>query len=460
MKKVCLFLLIVSLLLSAVPVSAAEEETAINEKVSCYSLDADNTVLGKEEIVENADSIIIFERNSNTLMYAWNADEQGYPASLVKIMTGLIVAQQGNMSEAVTVKESVLQQIPSDAATVGLQPDEVIPLEDLFYCMMVSSANDAAAVLADHLAGSQENFVKQMNEYAVDLGCTGTNFTNVHGLHDEMQKTTVRDVAKVLSVALENELFRKAFGTERYTVEPTNKSRVRYLVTGNYLMSMDDVEYYYDERVSGGRTGVTNEGYRNIAVCAEVGSMELICILTGAESTLAANGYSVEVFGGYTEIKDLLDICFENYQVCQVIYDDQVLTQMQVSGGECDVVLGPKTNVLAVLPTDVRTSDLTYRYPVGTAGLTAPISKGDSISSVEVWYKTLCVGQAELYSMNDVDVQATTAVSNEENAGDADLPALWIILGIVAAVVLVAVVLRLINTARARRRRRNRRRSR
>ena len=460
MKKVCLFLTILSILLSAVPVGALDAETAASDKVSCYSLDADNTVLGKEEIVENADSIIIYEKNSNTLMYTWNADQQGYPASLVKIMTGLIVAQQGNMSEAVTVKEAVLQQIPSDAATVGLQPDEVISLEDLFYCMMVSSANDAAAVLADHLAGSQESFVKQMNDYAVELGCTGTNFTNVHGLHDEMQKTTVRDVAKVLSVALENELFRKAFGTERYTVEPTNKSRVRYLVTGNYLMSMDDVEYYYDERVSGGRTGVTTEGYRNIAVCAEVGPMELICILTGAESKLAANGYSVEVFGGYTEVKELLDICFENYQVCQVIYDDQVLTQMPVSGGECDVVLGPKTNVLAVLPSDVKTSDLTYRYPVGASGLTAPITKGDSVSSVEVWYKTLCVGQAELFSMNDVDVQTTTDISNVEEKGEANLTALWVILGIVAGVVVVAMALRFINTVRARRRRRNRRRSR
>ena len=459
MKKICLFLLIIFVFLSALPVSATEETAELNNKVSCYSLDAINTVLGKEEIIENADSILIYEKSSSTLMYAWNADEQGYPASLVKIMTGLIVAQQGNMSEAVTVKESALSQIPSDAATVGLQPDEVIPLQDLFYCMMVSSANDAAAVLADHLAGSQEAFVEQMNEYARELGCTGTNFTNVHGLHDEMQKTTVRDMAKVLNVALDNELFRKAFGTERYTVEPTNKSKVRYLVTGNYLMSMDDVVYYYDERVTGGRTGVTTEGYRNIAVSAKVGPMELICILTGAESELAANGY-VEVFGGYTEVRDLLDICFEDYKVSHVIYDDQVLTQMPVSGGECDVVLGPKTNVLAVLPSNARTSDLTYRYPVNSAALNAPISKGDSISSVEVWHKTICVGQAELFALNDVDPQQVATVDVEQKGSDGNLTALWVILGIVAGVVIIVFAFRVINTARIRRRRKNRRRSR
>lgn len=464
MKKVCLFLLVLSVMLAAIPAAASEQESNANESVSCYSFDALHSVLGKEELVENAESIIIYEKNSDTLMYAWNADEKTYPASLVKIMTGLIIAEEGNMEEVVTVKETVLSQIPSDAATAGLQPDEVISVKDLYYCMMVSSANDAAAVLADHVYGSQEAFVKRMNEYAVELGCTGTNFKNVHGLHDEEQYTTARDMGKILSAALDNALFREVFGTEKYTVEPTNKAAVRYLVTGNYLMSMDDVEYYYDSRVTGGRTGVTSEGYRNIAVCAQSDSMEQICILTGAVDTLAENGYSVEVFGGYTETSDLLDIGFENYQVAQVIYDDQVLTQIPVAEGECDVVLGPKTNVLAVLPANASTADLTYRYPTGSSNLNAPIKKGDLVSSVEVWYKTNCVAQAELYAMNDVDVQQTAISSDAAPENDGGSSFLWVFLGIVAGIVVIFAVFRLVSRVRSRsasrRNRRNRRRSR
>lgn len=463
MKKVCLIWLILSVLLSALPVNAAEEPADPYENVSCYSLDATNTILGKDELVENADSILVYEKNSNTLMYAWNADEQTHPASLVKIMTGLITAERGNMEEAVTVKESVLSQIPSDAATIGLQPEEVITVEDLLYCMMVSSANDAAAVLADHIAGSQEAFVAEMNAYAAELGCTGTNFTNVHGLHDDAQYTTVRDMGKILSKALDNSQFRTVFGTEKYTVEPTNKSEVRYLVTGNYLMSMDDVEYYYDSRVTGGRTGVTNEGYRTIAVCAQSGTMELICVLSGAEDTLAENGYSVEVFGGYNEVSELLDISFENYQVAQVIYDDQVLTQMQVENGECDVVLGPATNVLAVLPADASTADLTYRYPAAASALDAPIKKGDSVSSVEVWYKTLCVAQAELYAMNDVELRQTATDIIEKETQEREPTAFWIVLGVIGGVIVLLLLVRTINKilyrAISRRNRRNRRRS-
>ncbi len=464
MKKVCLFLMILSVLCCAAPAMAAEEEPVTNEKVSCFSLDASQSILGKEELVENADSIIVYETNSDTMMYAWNADERVYPASLVKIMTGLIVAEEANMADAVTVRETVLSQIPSDAATAGLQPDEVISVEDLYYCMMVSSANDAATVLADHLYGSQDAFVKRMNEYAAELGCTGTSFMNVHGLHNEEQYTTVRDMAKILAVALKNEIFRAAFGTEKHTVAPTNKSTVRYLVTGNYLMSMDDVEYYYDTRVTGGRTGVTNEGYRNIAISAEDESMEVICILTGAVDTLAENGYSVEIFGGYTETSDLLDMSFDNYQVAQVIYDGQVLTQMQVAGGECDVVLGPKTNTLAVLPVNAKNADLMYRYPPNTSSLSAPIQKGDLVSTVEVWYKTSCVAQAELYAMNGVALvqQPTTPDQAQQSQGGGNT--LWIILGILCGFIVLILVLRLNNQIRyrtaVRRNRRSRRRSR
>ena len=86
MKKFCLLWMVLSLIL-AVPVSASETQPTAMDNISCYSLDAAQAVLGKEELVENADSIIVYERNSSTLMYAWNADERVYPASLVKIMT-------------------------------------------------------------------------------------------------------------------------------------------------------------------------------------------------------------------------------------------------------------------------------------------------------------------------------------------------------------------------------------
>ena len=459
MKKICLFALILLMLLAAIPVSATEQQPPVNESVSCYSLDATSAILGKDELIKNSDAIIVYERKSQTMMYSWNPDAAVFPASLVKIMTGLIVAEEGNMEEVITVKESVLSLIPYDAATIDLQPDEVLTLKDLYYCMMVASANDAAAILADHLYGSQEAFVEKMNNYATELGCTGTNFVNVHGLHDDQQRTTVRDMGKILDAAMSNEIFAAAFGTEKYTVNATNKSEERSLLTGNYLMSTEDVEYYYDSRVTGGRTGVTTEGYRNIAVSAESETMELISIIAGAESKISDYGY-VEVFGGYTETSELLDMCFDNYKISQVVYDGQVLTQMPVANGECDVVLGPGNNALAVLPYNVTIADLSYRYPSSGMNFNAPIKKGDLISSVQVWYKNMCVAEADLYAMNDVDYFQIDSPQQEIIQSGNGSTGVWVVfvaLGAVAVFFVLRTVNNLKRKATAHRNRSNRR---
>ena len=243
-----------------------------------------------------------------------------------------------------------------------------------------------------------------MNEYARQIGCTNTNFTNVHGLYDVNQYSTARDLAKMLAVATQNELFNQFFGAEYYELAPTNKSEVRYLLTSNYLLSKEDVEIYYDERVTGGRTGITRNYDRSLAVSAESGNMRLLCVLTGAASQIASNGYSVSVFGGYQEVSQMLDACFDGYHVAQVVFDGQIVTQQPVDNGDCDVILGARATGLAVLPESTKISDLTYSL-VSREALVAPIEKGQAVSSVDIWHNNVCVAQAQLYAMNSVKVQ-------------------------------------------------------
>lgn len=406
MKKfVCACIVFVMLLYMFAPISAAAvTEDAQNRSYSCYSLDATESVIGTVEVIENADSIVVYELNSNTMMYAMNPDMMIEPASLVKIMTCLIAVEKGNMMDAVTIRAETIESIPEDAANVSLQPDEVLTFEQLMYCMMISSANDAAAVIAEHIAGSQEAFVAMMNEYALSLGCTNTNFTNVHGLYDVNQYSSARDLAKILMAATQNELFNEFFGAEYYELAPTNKSDVRYLLTSNYLLSKEDVEIYYDDRVTGGRTGITQNYDRSVAVAAESGNMKLLCVLTGAASQLASNGYAVSVFGGYQEVSQMLDACFDGYHVAQVVFDGQIVTQQPVDNGDCDVILGARATGLAVLPESTKISDLTYSL-ISRDSLVAPIEKGQAISGVDIWHNNVCVAQAQLYAMNSVKVQ-------------------------------------------------------
>lgn len=418
MKKICSLLLAVSLLLTAMSFPAgatAQEQEGEKKSYSCYTLDAAETILGDKELTDNVNTAVIYELGSDTMLYTLNPDQRIEPASLVKVMTCLIAVEQGNMDDAVTIRGETIESIPSDAANVSLQADEVLTMEQLLYCMMVNSANDAAAVIAEHIAGSQERFVEIMNEYALELGCTDTHFTNVHGLYDREQYSTTRDLAKILKKAVANELFCHFFGTEYYTIPETNKSGVRYLLTSNYLLSKEDVEIYYDERVTGGRTGITQDYARSLAVAAQSGNMSLICVSTGSHSKIASNGYLVSVFGGYQEVSAMLDACFDGYYLAQVVYEGQTVTQQPVDNGDCDVVLGSKNTAYAVVPVSTKLSDLTYRL-VSRESLVAPIKAGQYMTGVDIWLNDDCVAEAELYAMNDVRVQNQTAASNRTDS--------------------------------------------
>lgn len=475
MKKFGLLISILCCLVAvsglSMPVCATEQTQVVTESYGCRSFDAPAPLLGSEELITNAQSVILYETNSDTLMYAWNADERIEPASLAKIMTAWVAVEQGNLEDAVTVKADVLNTVPVEAISVGLQADEVLSLEELLYCMMVSSANDAAAVIADHVSGSQAVFIGEMNRYAENAGCTDTLFTNALGLYDERQYTTARDVGRILAAALKNEQFRTIFTTSSYSVPATNKSEVRHLATGNYLINgnADKVEFYCDSRVTGGRTGVTSDSKRSVAVTAQSGNLELISIVIGAESEIAKNGYSVLTFGGYLETTKLLDQGFADRQVAQILYENQTLTQQSVTNGDCDVVLGPNVSVFAVLPQDVAQSDLSYRYTMDSTALQAPITKGERVAEVQVWHDNLCVAQSELYAMNDVAVEQVTVVESAEseektNSGSNGWTVFWIILAVIVGVLLILRLTAKMRYAAANKRRRrnskNRRRSR
>ena len=467
MKIIRILCLILIAALCIQPVFAADSLGTTSQISGCHSIDAQMPVLGNTKLINNATAMILYETNTDTLMYAFNADTQVPPSSLIKILTALVALEKGNLDDVVTVHSEVLATLPSDAAVVGLKVDEVLTLRDLLYCMMVSSGNDAAVVLANYVMGNQTKFVAEMNNYAAEFGCTGTNITNVHGLHDANQYTTARDMTRILAKALQNEHFREIFGTTRYTVPATNKSEERNLVSKNFLICTEDMEIYFDSRVTGSRTAITNDRANSLASVAEVGDMELVCIMIGSKSQYEEDGYTTRVYGGYTETTKLLDKGFEGYKPVQVFHENQALQQNSVLNGECDVVLGTKTALSTVVPDNVEAEHLIYRY-IDTEGLTAPIQKGERLATVEVWSGTLCIGQTELYAMNSVDTYVADEDNNSRVGGaKAIMIVLYIlggIAGLVALLILVRFVFRVTRRTRARmqslRNSRNRRRSR
>lgn len=470
MKKtrfVCLILIVVLGLQSFVfTVSGTEEVDDVSVAYGCNTIDGAVPLLGSAESMDSVESAILYEANTRTVMYAKNADARMYPASLVKIMTALIAVEQGTMSDAITVKKLVLDTVQANAVSSDLVPDEVVGLEDLLYCMLVDSANDAAAVIADHISGSQERFVAEMNRYAAELGCTDTQFLDPHGLNGE-QYTTARDAARILSTAMENEQFAALFKTVYYDVPATNKSAQRNLVSGNYLVDAESI--YYDSRVIGGRTGTMDSGARCIASVAEQGKMRLVTVVLGAKSTYQDDGYTVRIAGGYRETSRLLDMGFDGFQPVQLFFENQAFLQRSVDGGNADVVIGPQIASAAILPEGTKQSDLVYKYTDVPGGFRLPVKKGDLQSTVEVWYGNVCVAQADLYAMNGVQAKAVmpNGVENNKQRGSAFGKVMKMIAIVFVAMIVLILAVHVVGRIRfaasrkhSRQYRRNRRRSR
>lgn len=469
MKKIrslCLFLAAIAVIVCLIP--AANAVTAADQSVisGCHSVDAAQQLSDGGKLAETAKAVIVYERNSDTMIYTWNPDQRIYPTSMVKLMTALIAIEKGNLDDKVIVTKRALSYVAIGSVSAGLVAGEELTLRDLLYCMMAASANDASTVIAEHIAGSQEAFIAMMNQRAAELGCKDTNFTNAHGLHDENTYTTARDICRITDYALDNEIFKTLFCAKSYTVPATNKSEERIVHTSNYMMSTDVNKKYFDQRVTGGKTGATDEGGRCLVATAEDGGMELLTIVMGAQPTYEDDGLALKAFGSFEETAALLDHTLSNFEYRQIFYTGQVISQYPVSGGENNVVVQPSKDAATVLPKDIDESQLNWIYGESVGTLIAPVEQGQVISVLQVWYGSKCLAQTELTAINAVDVwtEPTQPVRQGSTETGFSWAVVGIVLGILAAIaILIAlalVLVRLIRKAKRNALRRNRRQNR
>ncbi len=468
MKKIPLIcgILCFALLLGAVPVAAQQDASVVS---GCHSADAMVPLIGSEKMLDTAKAVILYERNSDSLIYTYEPDKRIDPSSMVKLMTALLVVEQGNLSQTVAVSRNALAEVGVGVASVKprLEPGEVLTVESLLYCMMAASDNDSAVVLAETVAGSHEAFVDMMNARALALGCTNTHFVNAHGLRGDAY-STVRDICRILDAALENEQFRTLFTAKSYTVPATSMNDARQVQTTNYMMSKDYTSRYFDARVTGGKTGTDSKDGRCLAVTAETNGMELLAIVMGAEPVHNADNPNIlDKYGSFEEMQVLLDYASEHLTYRQVFYVGQTFAQYPVSGGANDAVVTPKEAASAVLPLGYTPEQIRWVVGQETASLSAPLAVGDTVSYVEAWYGSICIAQAELVAMHDVDTyvapEEPTGVirQQEDNVG----AVMGIILGVIVGLVVLGIggmfaVAAIRNARRAARRRsrRNRRR--
>jgi D-alanyl-D-alanine carboxypeptidase (penicillin-binding protein 5/6) len=221
------------------------------------------------ELTGPAERALLFETDSNSVLFAHGIYEKAYPASLTKIMTAILAIECGDMEDVVTM-EAADFMLEEGSQNSNMVAGDQVTLKQLLEVMLVYSANDASNAIARHIAGSTDAFVDMMNEKAHSLGMLGTNFVNAHGLHDDDHYTCAYDVYLMLNEAMNYPLFNEIIRMGSYTLDVTRGDTVvsyYYDSTDEFLTGLQSVP----EGVIlwGGKTGTTPEAGANIALIAQ-----------------------------------------------------------------------------------------------------------------------------------------------------------------------------------------------
>ena len=238
---------------------------------------------------DTARSSIVMDLDSGRVLYENNADERRLIASITKIMTCIVALENGNLEKQIKVSDEVLKMY---GTSIYLEVGEKMKLIDLLYGLMLRSGNDASVVIAKAVAGSEDAFVKMMNDKAKEIGMTNTTFSNPHGLDEETKNySTARDMAKLSRYAYKNKTYRKIIGTEEYRVQTDSKSYLWY----NRMKLLGNYKY-----CTGGKNGYTPSAGKTL-------------VTTHKKSDLNITVVSLDDGDEYNNHEDLAENTFDSY---------------------------------------------------------------------------------------------------------------------------------------------------
>lgn len=229
----------------------------------------------------SAQSAIVMDVDSGTVLYAKNIHEMLYPASTTKIMTCLLAVENAAMNENVEFSYDAVFGVPRDGSNMGIDVGEILPMEDCLYGILVGSANEVAAAVGEHIGGDTETFLQMMNDRAKELGCKNTNFMNANGLHDDNHYTTAYDLALITRAFFSNDYLANIANTPRVHFEPTATQPDDFYLNNKNKLVSGEIKYEY---YLGGKTGYTSDARQTLVSCAEKDGMRLVCVVMKEET--------------------------------------------------------------------------------------------------------------------------------------------------------------------------------
>ena len=332
----------------------------------------------------SAFAAVLIDANNGEVYFEKNADQPMSPAGISLVMTALLTIEaiergEISLSDPVVASENVSMDLTdaSKDASPRILIGEQLKVEDLLYLIMLISADDAANMLAEYVAGSIDAFVEDMNARATELGCTNTHFSRCSGAEAEDNFTTAMDMARIAREAVNHRLYQTVSGAQSYTVASTNAAGARELVSDNALLNTGS-EYRYEPSYSGKNAYSDYAGYCLISA-ARQNDINAVCALMGGQSS----------GDQFRETASLYRWLYNNFESTQIVSaTTTILTTPVELGAEDSVDIRAENGVTVVLPYDFDMSRISYEYVLyheqSGKPLEAPVTAGQLLGELTV----------------------------------------------------------------------------
>jgi D-alanyl-D-alanine carboxypeptidase (penicillin-binding protein 5/6) len=343
-----------------------------------------------------AASAVLIDAKTGKVLYDKDMHATLYPASLTKIMTGLLTLENLPLDRVVTIDA----ETPfTKGSRIYLLEGEQLTAEQLFYALMIESANDAAVALANEISGTTEAFAARMNQRAKELGALNTNFVNPNGLEHEDHVTSAYDLAMIAMEAMRIPEFREATATYPYTLEKTNMQETRYFYNGNRLLYDEKHTVVYEGETrpiryagaTGIKTGYTAQAGNCLAASAKRDDTELIAVMLRAEGLNA-----------YLDAISLFEYGFGNYKSHQAVFADTPQGELRVKNGAVKTVaIRTKSDEWVTIPAEISPSLITTEL-LTEDRVAAPVEEGQTVGTMRILLDGEELGAAELEAAESV----------------------------------------------------------
>lgn len=356
-------------------------------------------------------SAYMINLDSKSVIYEKNADDEQMPASLVNIMTAIIVLENCENTDDISIvandtlyKEFDAYEYPDDLRYAEIWNGDKLTVTEYLYALMLTSSCEAANILAYYFGDSNiEAFVEKMNAKAAEIGAVNTHFTNPHGLYDPQQVTTARDMALITQYALTVPGFEEIATAEEYQLKPQNIDSQHepewFISHSNIIMSAASDYYLYG--VKGIKTGNLQLGGRNIITMGSSDGNKYLLIL------LNAPFYDEDGDSKYYHIIDgrnLMEWVFDNFNYQVLLSKDEEIAEIKVSDSDGNgyVLIKPANEVSSLWYNDVDTTSIQKNITLAE-DVVAPVKKGQKLGEIELKLSDEVIDVVDLVASTDVE---------------------------------------------------------